>query len=178
MTRSEQRRQQREEKKLDNKTGGFTNRHLKEAEAALIALSEKDRRVSDSETAFAVLLDQWRTDDSGREALVLLYQRTAELIERGRQVTNENVVVQYAQLVESLELIEDQMVQVLEHHDDTRIRTFLESRHMNPARGIYWSIPDDLQKRLADALGLDETLELQLDAEPAPTNHNSPEHSA
>ena len=146
-SRAEKRRQERENKKS---TDGFSRQQLKAAEQELESFAAGSRHSAKPETTFTVLVNDWHQNDHQLEELRLLYQRTAELKERGRQVTTEEVKKGYAQVKESLELIEDQMVDLLVTLGHSEVQRYMDGRFSY--QGIAWNVPEDLAARLMAAV--------------------------
>jgi transposase len=158
--RKDRRRQDRAAARLDKQVDGFTRRQLLEAEEELVGESEE--RVADPETTYGVFLNEWMITEHRREALRLQYLRVVELKQRGRRMNPDEVLTEYAQIKETMELIESQIVEFLDSLDDGLTGQLLSNRHFIPGTGVSLRTPDSLKAILEKAMyGEDaaETLE-------------------
>ncbi len=153
MARAEKRRQVKQERKPD--PNGLTKKQLQDAADELAELTEIPRK-SDPETAFGAMLDQWWGLEHQREGIRVQYERTRELLTRGRQVRPDDLKSQYALVKEELQVVEDQIVKLLDGLDEDLVSQLLSTRHLLPQKGITYGVPDELKERLRQTIEPEE----------------------
>lgn len=154
-TRAEQRREKRENDRLSRLDGGIPRRLWQEAEEEMLRGMELEE--VHPETVFAVLLDDWVRYNHIREKARQQYHRTAELKGRGRNVTTDPLVQQFARAKEDLELVEEQMLELLDMLGDEKRSDLLDGRHLMPDSGYSVRLPENLKARLLEQLQGEET---------------------
>ena len=146
-TRADQRRENRDRKKLTRTTDGVSRKELLDAMTELEASAEEHK--PREEVTFAVLLDDWLASEAALEALRVQYQRSIELRKHGRQIDPEKIAERYAQEKQQLQLIEQQFEEFIEQmEDETKLRMFLAGQHLVINKGYFLSAPEELRDRL------------------------------
>lgn len=167
-TRANQRRKDRDQKKLSSTTDGVTKKEQLEALAELEASLEEHK--PREEVTFAVLLDDWVASEAALESLRVGYQRSIELRKHGRQVDPEKIAERYAQEKQGRELIEQQFAEFIETmEDETKLRMFLSGQHLVINKGYFLSAPEELKEKL---------LAMQEEGSKVPTAPPAPEPAA
>ncbi len=153
MNRSERRQAQRDGKPLRD---GFTVGQLKEAEAEMAAGAVAHQ--SSRGTTMSVLAHGWFALDHQREDARLMYQRTLELRQAGRDLKTDGVVEQYADAKMQIGIIEAQIVRALqdvaEEEGPAMAEALLGTTHMNMMTGIGVKFPEGIREQLAIQAGI------------------------
>ena len=131
---------------------GLTRKDLRDAEDELDKLVTTNQ-VND-ETTFASLLETWLALDHQQESARLSYARVAELRKLGRTIETDQLIKNFAETKQELEILNKQLIGFLSNQveDSERIKSLVINRHLIPGSGIIVRAPRALRDLLSQAL--------------------------